>query len=994
MTIPECSTCGAKFCEKEALYRHHGECDRKCIECGMKILRKDYYYSHLYKEHGIQILDQVSLECPFGCLDHFTSEKVLQDHVQRNHPEEKEEESVADTISDYADSTNNETQFMSCEQCGAKFPSKRSLTQHIAYKHKPGIVELPKTSNVAKYSREEFIDKFMVKKSFEYQRCIPCKKDIHRRSIGLHLRGKHAAAKSFVCELCDESFFRIDYRQRHMAHIHFNQYRCFDCEVQFDRAHKYDSHMAQHGVPVKNFKPEEGADRYDLSWNNMKYIEDSSTYDYGKEEKERRTSVLSTTSVQVVEVPLTREDFTNKYFSNVNDKSSQCTICQVKIMKSSIVSHLLWKHAVKKPLKCAFCNERVVKNTGRLNHMSRCHPNEYRCSVCTAQFTKHDNLASHMLDAHDITVTTRPSSGEEDDLSLGDVRFISQKNEDEIIEELETIDVEPDLKMDQRSFEEDQTDGSNKCQFCVKSFACSKNLQIHKSHKHKQEMIDSYTKQPYEDVSQPMTFEEFRCNFVESVTDSDIKCLVCDQLLKKKNFGNHIKSRHATSGAYKCAICPESFFRPEHRIQHMSSLHRGMFFCHTCNIQFYRNSRYAKHMHDMHDITVDNSDSYEVDLCLGDLKFVPLITKTPEEEQNASLPSIVHEPDPEPEPVEEQETEQSNSMDRDEFMTRYIRTLGKDTRRCIACDKNILKGSMYNHLMRFHAVTLPYKCPFCDLRLERSQYRLRHLQLFHPDGYKCYECGLQFELHAKFTEHMLVEHNSAVSTPKAPGEEKDLSSFDVTYVPQKSDEESFWDEDETSQGNDTKQTPSTSKGAKEFLKPSIKEEPKDDDHLMMHSIFGSESLLEEKPRKVPSGTAEYSYNDFKNRFMLDVNSGDLKCLPCDRVIVKTSGCAHMRLWHAITMCYNCEICNEGFQRTDYRQRHMKFVHPDDFKCSYCDLQFHRSVLYKQHMMETHKIKVDIKEKKKKDDIDVPLENMKFIEHVPDSVRVSFKRKKV
>lgn len=436
--------------------------------------------------------------------------------------------------------------------------------------------------------------------------------------------------------------------------------------------------------------------------------------------------------------------------------------------------------------------------------------------------------------------------------------------------------------------------------------------------------------------------------------------------MKKGAYGKHIKSRHATAGAFRCAICPEAFFRLENRIQHMSSVHRGMFFCNCCNIQFYQNSRYAKHMKDMHEIDVDSSDSYEVDLKLSDLKFLPHVKSGYEEDQQSVASSV----NQDMEVDEEQEETNTGAFSRDEFMSRFVRNLNKENRKCDACDKTISKNSLYNHLMRYHAMTLPFKCPFCDLRLERAQYRIRHIQMFHPDDYKCYECGLQFQTHAKFAEHMLVEHNSTEIPEKSDGEERDLSSNDIKYVMHRTSEED-WPEDEQ-----VEQKPEV-KVSHEFLKPWVKEEPKG-------SSVVHDSLIEERPNY----GQELNYTDFKNKYVVDEDQSSLRCIPCDRVILRTSACAHLRLWHAITMCYNCEICPEGFQRVDYRQRHMKFSHPDDFKCEDCQLQFHRSTLYRQHMLENHLTKVDVKELKTKDEIDVPLENMKFIEHVPDSVRVS------
>jgi hypothetical protein len=955
--IHECVTCSAKLVDKEALVRHHADCDRKCVECDLQLTRRDSYVTHMNKEHNIKV--QEDFECPFGCTENFTTEKSLQAHIVRNHPdcEESEDESVS-----------NDSILFDCPHCSSRFSNKRSLSQHIGSKHKSNAPEPPKTKNAPKYTKDEFIDKFFVRKSVDYSRCIPCRKDIHKRSTGLHLRGKHAAMKSYFCEICPEGFFRIDYRQRHMAHVHFNQYRCTDCDLQFDRAYKFDAHMLQHGVPAKNFKPEEGSDNYDLSCAKMKYIEDSATFDYDATPTTtmtmammRRPSVMFPTIPQTAqaEQPMTKDEFCEKYLINLSEKFTHCSICQQKMMKASIISHILWKHALKKPLKCAFCNERVVKNTARLGHMARCHPNEYNCVECRQQFAKHEHFAGHMKEFHGVVVTSLPSSGEEEDLSMVDIRFVGQKNEDEVINEPDGVYLEPEVRLE-------ETGELHQCQFCSRSFASAKNLQIHKTHKHRSETGES--SKTLEDFmeAEPMTFPEFRQNYVEAVNSVDLKCIVCDLVMKKRNYGNHLKARHATTGAFRCAICPEAFFKPETRMQHMSSVHRGMFFCNCCNIQYYQNSRYAKHMKEMHEIDVDSSDNYEVDLSLSELRFVANAKPGYDDDQQ-SVSSMVE---------EEQEDLQNSStgaFTRDEFIMRYVKDVNKENRKCEACNRVISKNSLYNHLMRYHALTLPFKCPFCDLRLERAQYRMRHIQIFHPDDYKCNECGLQFQTHAKFAEHMLVEHNSANIPPKSSGEERDLSSLDIKYVVNRINDED-WPENE-----EMPEVKTEVKESHEFLKPWVKDEPKD------RSVVNS-LLLEPKT----SLNVEYNYSDFKSTFVVEEDPSNLRCIPCDRVILRTSACAHLRLWHAITMCYNCEVCSEGFQRVDYRQRHMKFNHPDHYKCESCQLQFHRSVLYKQHMMEGHGISVEIEELKTKDEIDVPLENMKFVERVPDSIRVSLK----
>lgn len=979
--LPEllsCDNCEAKFCDKESLYRHHSHCDGKCVECSLIIPHKDFYFQHLATEHNVVIDKNAYLECPFGCSNKFASSKVLELHVQKNHPE-NEKESIADTLSDTEDETNSNDSFLTCSICSSNFWSQRGLTHHMRTVHgfgtpkaEPNKVTL--TKNAPKYTREEFIDRFMVRKSSDSFRCTACKTDINRKSLAVHLKGRHASIQPYRCELCPEGFFRSDYRQRHMRYQHRDKYNCVQCNQQFDRIYKYDAHMSLHGIPAKNFKPPEGLDQFDLITTNVKFIEDQATYDFSNQGPQRRESTASNTNNgSVYEIPLSKDEFTKKHFKFYGDSDVRCLLCQQNLKIGSVISHLLWKHAVKKPMKCAFCNERWVKAAARLAHMARYHPSKYRCSRCYVQFSKHLEWSNHMSEVHKEEIKTTPAHGEEKDLTLSEIRFVPRPNDEEEIEEEES----------ELGSQASSTETGFACQYCSRRCTSSKNLKLHVSHKHRDILNEKYSERINdESLAEPMKFDDFQKKFVEHIDHLTIKCLACDEVLRKKIFENHLKALHATTGAYKCAVCPVDFFRKEHRMQHMSQAHRGMFFCGACNIQYYRNSRYAEHMKQMHEIEVDSLDEYEVDLKLNELKFT---TGKPEaSDQNNDETDIE---------VDEDEGESSTNnimpeggFQRAEFMKRYIKIINKESRRCIACERTMLKRSMYSHLMTTHATIQPFKCPFCDLRLGRAPERMRHIETFHPNEYKCQECGVQFHKHALFADHMLEEHNINSTTEKAEGEEEDLESSEIKYVPVlQSEENSLYQDDEgsTADGYSGTNNDASTLGDDMFLKPKIKEEPSSSGAIM-HSIFGTD-----EPFPTDKTISGYEYNEFKAKFIRSYDNDNFRCIPCGRLIIKTSICAHLRLWHALTMSYNCELCPVGFQRSDYRQRHMKMSHVNDFNCNLCDIQFYRSVLYKQHMLLNHQIKVNIPELKTKDEIDPPLESLKFIENVPDSIRVSF-----
>ncbi|XP_070498880.1 zinc finger protein Xfin-like [Chironomus tepperi] len=975
----ECSTCDLIFVNKLALVKHHADCDSKCIDCGLKIPRKDFYFKHLETVHKYPCIDLAGYECPF-CMNLFRTEKVLQEHIQRIHPDESQ--SNVDTLSEAGESTSTDgITSHQCKVCLQNFQSSKSLKQHTTVKHKERDANINQntdkklSSNVRKYTKDEFFEKFIVKKSIDFYRCIPCRKDIYKRSVMLHAKSKHAAIRCHRCELCSEAFFRTDYRTRHFAMAHPNDYKCIECDMQFDRAYKYEAHMTQHGQIQKILKPEEGADRYDLSPQDIYYIEDSSTYDYTNDDLLLTVSNTEQNQSSDEVVPLSKDEFCDKYMVTISDKNVKCNICNVEMLRNSVVSHMMWKHALVKPLKCSFCNDRVVKNNARLAHMARCHPNEYKCVECNIQFAKHTLYADHFKDYHNSRVTSNPSTGEEDDLTINDMRFVSNRNDDEIIEESDNISIETTT-----SFA--VAEKTYACQFCPKKFTSSKNLTIHKSHKHKSEYAEMLAQDTSYDPMEPITFDEFKQNWVEVINENDLKCLVCELVMRKKNFGAHLRSKHCVSGAYLCALCPERFIRAEHRIQHMTQNHRGIFYCNSCSIQFYRNSRYSKHMSELHGIEIDDYDSYEVDLSLYELKFVPFVQKIPEDDQLSITSSTINEPDPIEGMMQMLTT--SEEMTRNEFMSRYIKVMGKE-RHCLACDKTFYHSSIYHHLIHLHSTVLPFKCPFCDVRFERTVQRAKHLQMFHPEDYKCNECGVQFSKHVKYSEHMSSEHNIVVTTQKSPLEIRDLSSLDLKYVAQKSMDENLWQEDESAftNSNEYPEYQDDSSNAPMHIKSDKPEIP-------TISYVEDDQLVEiPAPKNVaaPSLEDELPYLEFKAKYVESFDGSSSKCLACNSIILKTSVCAHMRLWHATAMIFNCELCPIGFRRGDYRMRHMSLQHPDSYKCPECSTQFYYSAMFKEHVWAEHKIKMDVPVLKHKDDIDVPLENLMFAPYVPKELRL-------
>lgn len=146
-------------------------------------------------------------------------------------------------------------------------------------------------------------------------------------------------------------------------------------------------------------------------------------------------------------------------------------------------------------------------------------------------------------------------------------------------------------------------------------------------------------------------------------------------------------------------------------------------------------------MKEVHGIEMDSKDRIEVDINVCDLRFVASIRKNVNVSRDSLDSKNQREDDNEEEvenidPIEEMMQQISNNegMSRTEFIKNYFRNVNKDTKYCTACEKNFQASSLYHHLIHSHATIFPFKCSHCELRLERSSTRARHMQIFHPNA--------------------------------------------------------------------------------------------------------------------------------------------------------------------------------------------------------------------------------------------------------------------
>jgi hypothetical protein len=171
-------------------------------------------------------------------------------------------------------------------------------------------------------------------------------------------------------------------------------------------------------------------------------------------------------------------------------------------------------------------------------------------------------------------------------------------------------------------------------------------------------------------------------------------------------------------------------------------------------------------------------------------------------------------------------------------------------------------------------------------------------------------CGLQFQKHVKYADHMMMEHNETKIAEKSLLEEEDLHSSEIRYVARRLvDDYQFQEEEINPIGNSTMVSNGSIEPESSSLpKMKIKSEPFDD--KITRHVFPK---MNDEPEK-----EEMLYHDYKKKYFVNIDGLTFKCIPCNRSIIKTSVCAHLRLYHATRPMFNCELCQMGFRRHDYR----------------------------------------------------------------------------
>lgn len=758
-------------------------------------------------------------------------------------------------------------------------------------------------------------------------------------------------SEKYICEFCNKPMFGLQALHRHKKNFHTGK-KCSYCVKKIapssiemenhildrhpDRYEEYKENCRQlkpaevviEPTEISNYHACTSCDRIFL--NKIAYLKhdfecvhgcDECNLDFvdqnvfkehfaeiHKIEFEKKAAVVnSTSSVKTY----SKQEFYDKFVAKQKD-TFFCKPCNSQTV--SILNHL-YKHSTKPSFQCPFCPKMFYARNVRHLHMQQKHPQGYRCEFCKKQFTKHAILTKHSMSAHRKPSLVKKGKFETADPASENLRYVEIRHKPFGREKSQPM----------LTVEEDSQDSS-----------MSQPTQI----------------QPQNVVS--YSFKEFKDKFLErQANGADTYCKICKMCSLTKNITTHCKTRHALTMPFLCYLCDKRFTYTAARTTHMQRKHPDSFICSKCNQQFLQPSALAEHMKIAHFMNIKIAGApKELDVNLHDMRFTSnLPTEQYVDEQGdceiVAVAPAVAAAAPKP--------KQQNLFYRDEFIKKFFIDK-KHFFDCTVCNKKFNKTSASSHLIHFHSIELPFKCPFCERRFSETRTRNKHALSQH-EGYKCLFCTMRFPDHSGVLLHTRHAHKMSKVVSRSPQEEVDLIGNNIMYA----------------------------------VNPSRRQvtavEGSDEENEMMQVDESSQNGMEipEEEGDVDEG---YSEMEFIKKFIVQMNKDKIKCNPCDKEFLKGSLASHMKEVHSKTPPFVCELCPEEFNKYHHRPIHMKEFHPDAFRCEHCNKQFNHTIGFRKHMSNQHQVTIDIEPMKPIEEIEVPMENLEFVRN-PSRVSVIY-----
>ena len=269
----------------------------------------------------------------------------------------------------------------------------------------------------------------------------------------------------------------------------------------------------------------------------------------------------------------------------LEDLKVDCERCQMKFLTRNILNiHSKLKHGIavketREDKTCEVC-QRTIKYSSYSNHMKSHKEKGAVCKLCYRKFREERSLLSHLKSIHKNDAVFLENEIKDADLTFSchacNLRFVS--------EHAATYHTKREHQVNKS-----ETKTGNpifRCYFCEDKFYHQNERKGHcwKIHGKKDDIVN----------------------------ESQVKCMVCDKIVSKKNHKNHKKSHLKISAVrddrgYKCEFCPGEVFKKKAYKIHMKRLHNKMvktshlsFKCKLCYNQVQSKGTLKTHIKTVH----------------------------------------------------------------------------------------------------------------------------------------------------------------------------------------------------------------------------------------------------------------------------------------------------------------------------------------------------------------------------------------------------------
>jgi hypothetical protein len=795
--------------------------------------------------------------------------------------------------------------------------------------------ESPNSTNEQQTKKEEkIVRERSPSKKLSYSKICPfCSKNIPQNIFNYHIKDKHPG-KNIDVKLNSKPVIILE------RLVKFNQ--CFVCCKTFCDLAAYLRH---------DFNCKHDCDECGINFKYMdKYKEHFlKSHKIDLSELQSSNSVISKNNSvgqgTAASEPMfySKDEFRQKFIKKGKEADNlYCIPCKSTLNKQSVKVHILSIHGEIKPLKCPFCSMRFAISAKRSAHISSKHSdNQYKCSKCYSQSLTYNELVDHSKTVHKTKPNVKKSSQEQSDIPINSIRFYETSTlRDNAIKSLPNNISKPIFESPPSKSKPNKMD-------------VDISLPV----------IPGFIRDFGSEAEEDLSYEEFKEKYFLQKNNDKVFCKICEKTMLNKNGSTHAKSRHTLGFPFLCSLCQKGFSYNLQRQIHMQSEHPGELHCFDCKETYLKPSAFASHMKTIHLKKIQVIEDKDIDLNLSQLRFTSQPRPTQQNEEDFDTVSILSDTTI--------ATKDKDVLTREEFLRTYCTNLGNFGYRCNVCDKKVKKGSIHAHLINVHAIQMPFKCAFCDKRYAESRSRTKHAEK-HSDIYKCRNCEDTFTQHVLLVLHTQQAHPADRDNvePKRETEYDDLIGNQILYATHPVRESEIKIE-EAEDSNFIEMS--------NFLETQIHH---DDEEL----VEENQEIEDEEEETGDHGPC-FSFDEFKQKFVQQIDTKQLKCLPCDHKMAPSSLYLHAKIKHGKTLPYLCEICNKRFLRPEHRMKHMNEIHTNDYFCNNCDKQFYHSLDYKEHMIYNHGDMIDIPTKKQKDEIDIPLEKILFCENPVRIVRL-------